>query len=236
MATITPAASSAPTTKPAAAASAATAAGSTSGAGATGGRQEIAGNFQQFLLLLTTQLKNQSPLDPLDTNQFTQQLVQFASVEQQLKTNETLTTLVAGAKASTASAAAGLVGQAVTLEGASTAFANGGAKWTLNPAKAAASATLTIRDASGAAVATQTKALPTGSQVFTWDGRLASGGQAGSGTYSLSVSARDAAGQPVDVSTDVSGTVTSVDMTGDTPILVVGAARVPLSGLKAIGN
>ena len=48
----------------------------------------IAGNFDTFLQLLTTQLKNQNPLDPLDTNQFTQQLVQFSSVEQQLKTND----------------------------------------------------------------------------------------------------------------------------------------------------
>jgi flagellar basal-body rod modification protein FlgD len=54
----------------------------------------LAGNFQTFLTLLTTQLQNQNPLDPLDTNQFTQQLVQFASVEQQLKTNDQLTTLV----------------------------------------------------------------------------------------------------------------------------------------------
>ncbi len=46
----------------------------------------IASNFTTFLQLLTTQLKNQNPLDPLDTNQFTQQLVQFAGVEQQMKT------------------------------------------------------------------------------------------------------------------------------------------------------
>ena len=54
----------------------------------------LAGNFQAFLTLLTTQLQNQNPLDPLDTNQFTQQLVEFASVVQQLKTNDSLSTLV----------------------------------------------------------------------------------------------------------------------------------------------
>ena len=57
----------------------------------------LAGNFQTFLTLLTTQLQNQNPLDPLDTNQFTQQLVQFAGVEQQLKTNDQLTSLVVAA-------------------------------------------------------------------------------------------------------------------------------------------
>ncbi len=54
----------------------------------------LASNFTTFLQLLTTQLKNQNPLDPLDTNQFTQQLVQFAQVEQQLKSNDQLATLV----------------------------------------------------------------------------------------------------------------------------------------------
>jgi flagellar basal-body rod modification protein FlgD len=209
---------------------------SASAPSAAGGRQEIAGNFQQFLLLLTTQLKNQSPLDPLDTNQFTQQLVQFASVEQQLKTNETLSLLVSGAKASTASAAAGLVGKTVTLDGATAALTGGKGQWTLNPAKAAASATVTIRDAAKAVAATQTKALAAGAQPFTWDGRLASGGQAGPGAYTISVSARDAAGQPVEVATDVTGPVTSVDMSGDAPVLSVGSARVPLSSLKSIGG
>jgi flagellar basal-body rod modification protein FlgD len=54
----------------------------------------IAGNFQTFLTLLTTQLKNQDPTSPLDTDQFTQQLVEFAQVEQQLKSNTQLATLV----------------------------------------------------------------------------------------------------------------------------------------------
>lgn len=205
-------------------------------ANAPAGAGEIAGNFQQFLLLLTTQLKNQSPLDPLDTNQFTQQLVQFASVEQQLKTNTALSTLVAGAKASTASAAAGLVGSTVTADGTSASFAGGAATWSLDPARAAASATLTIKDATGTTVATQTRALPAGGQTFTWDGRTANGNVASAGTYTLAVAARDAAGQAVPVKTDVTGIVNAVDMTGENPVLVIGANRVALSGVKSIGQ
>ena len=60
---------------------------------------EIASNFTTFLQLLTTQLKNQNPLDPLDTNQFTQQLVQFAQVEQQMKSNDQLSSLVSWKRA-----------------------------------------------------------------------------------------------------------------------------------------
>src|SRR5438876_9532024 len=70
----------------------------------------LAGNFQTFLQLLTTQLQNQNPLDPLDTNQFTQQLVQFAGVEQQLKTNDQLTQLVSLQQTTQATQALGFVG------------------------------------------------------------------------------------------------------------------------------
>src|ERR1700716_4149648 len=74
----------------------------------------IADNFQTFLTLLTTQLKNQNPLDPLDTNQFTQQLVQFAGVEQQLKTNAELAALQQSAQSTQA---LGFVGRTAVVDG-----------------------------------------------------------------------------------------------------------------------
>src|SRR5262245_57242902 len=77
----------------------------------------IAGNFSTFLQLLTTQLKNQNPLDPLDTNQFTQQLVQFASVEQQINMNTQLGSLVTLQKTAQTTAALGFVGSTVTVDG-----------------------------------------------------------------------------------------------------------------------
>src|SRR5436309_5795631 len=88
-------------------------------------KNTLAGNFDQFLTLLTTQLRNQNPLDPLDTNQFTQQLVQFAGVEQQLKQNETLTALLGVSKATTGASAIGFVGQTVTADGAATQLSAG---------------------------------------------------------------------------------------------------------------
>ena len=205
------------------------------GTGSTASNGEIAGNFQQFLLLLTTQLKNQSPLDPLDTNQFTQQLVQFASVEQQLKTNATLTSLVAASKASTAATAAGLVGTTVTVDGAQADFSDGSASWALTSPKAA-TATISITDSSGAIVATQTKSLVAGAQTFAWDGRTANGGAVTNGSYKISVTARDASGQNVKVSTDLKGTVDSVGLTGETAEIVVSGRRLPLSALKSIGG
>src|SRR6201994_3178945 len=89
----------------------------------------IAGNFQTFLTLLTTQLKNQDPLSPLDTNQFTAQLVQFAQVEQQLKSNSQLSTLVSLQQTAQNTAALNFVGQTVDVAGATTALTNGTATW-----------------------------------------------------------------------------------------------------------
>src|ERR1700742_2481651 len=80
--------------------------------------QMIADNFTTFLQLLTTQLKNQNPLDPLDTNQFTQQLVQFAGVEQQMKSNDQLSTLVSLEQSAQATTALAYIGQTVVVDGA----------------------------------------------------------------------------------------------------------------------
>ncbi|TGD96585.1 flagellar hook assembly protein FlgD [Methylobacterium nonmethylotrophicum] len=196
----------------------------------------IAGNFNQFLTLLTTQLQNQNPLDPLDTNQFTQQLVQFASVEQQLKTNDRLGSLLTASKASAAATASGLIGKTVTADGATASLSEGSATWTLTPARAAAKAVLTITDAKGNVVATQTKALPAGSQSFAWDGRTSTGQLAPDGKYTLKVQALDTTGSSVGVDTKISGTITSVDVTGAEPVLTVGDRTVALSSVEAIGG
>src|ERR1700760_3589524 len=102
----------------------------TSTAGST-----LAGNFQTFLTLLTTQLQNQNPLDPLDTNQFTQQLVEFAGVEQQLKSNDQLSTLVSLQQTAQNTQALGFVGQTVSVDGSTQNLTNGSAAWTFNVTK-----------------------------------------------------------------------------------------------------
>src|SRR5262245_23987038 len=110
---------------------------SSSAAVATSGldKQTIAGNFDTFLQLLTTQLKNQNPLDPLDTNQFTQQLVQFAGVEQQIKQNEQLTTLISIEKSAQATTALAYVGQTVAVDGQTATLTNGSATWSFQVPK-----------------------------------------------------------------------------------------------------
>src|SRR3954447_25493927 len=92
----------------------------------------LASNFTTFLTLLTTQLKNQNPLDPLDTNQFTQQLVQFAGVEQQLKTNDELSSLIAAQQATQSTQALSFVGRTAVVDGTTTSLDKSSATWNLN--------------------------------------------------------------------------------------------------------
>src|ERR1700745_3432001 len=113
-------------------------AGSNSSSISSSSGATLAGNFQTFLTLLTTQLQNQNPLDPLDTNQFTQQLVEFASVEQQLKTNDALTTLFSFQQTAQATQALQFVGKTAVVNGSTAALTNSQATWELNIPSASA--------------------------------------------------------------------------------------------------
>src|SRR3954471_6247289 len=95
----------------------------------------LASNFTTFLTLLTTQLKNQNPLEPLDTNQFTQQLVQFAGVEQQMKMNTQMSSLITIEQTAQSTAAMAYLGSTATVDGATAKLADGSATWTFNSPK-----------------------------------------------------------------------------------------------------
>src|SRR3984885_2590555 len=141
--------------------------------------QQIAGNFQSFLTLLTTQLQNQNPLDPLDTNQFTQQLVEFAGVQQQLNTNDSLATLVSLQQATQSTQALDYVGKSVSVDGATapliTVTNQAGnsvsqAVWELD-VPSDASATITISAANGQTAFSEPFNITAGkSQPFVWNG------------------------------------------------------------------
>lgn len=193
----------------------------------------IADNFDQFLQLLTTQLKNQSPLDPLDTNQFTQQLVQFASVEQQIKTNDNLASLLTANQTANLNNALGFVGANVTADGTTTSLQNGTATWQINAPKTG-TATITIKDKSGNEVYAAQKVITAGDQSFVWDGRTTNGTNAPAGQYTIVVAARDASGQAFSIKSEISGTVDNVDVTSEIPVLKIGDISVPMTSVKSI--
>jgi flagellar basal-body rod modification protein FlgD len=197
-------------------------------------RVSIADNFDTFLTLLTTQLKNQNPLDPLDMNQFTQQLVQFTQVEQSVKQNENLERVVQLAAANTITSAVGYIGKEVTTSGASAQYQNGHASWTVTLGADSPSTTFTVKNENGVPVYTQTGPVAGGSSVFTWDGQTDTGVIPAEGTYSLSIVADDGHGGTIASSTAASGIVDGVDMSGDEPVLLVGGWQVRLEDIQSI--
>jgi flagellar basal-body rod modification protein FlgD len=193
----------------------------------------IASNFTTFLTLLTTQLKNQNPLDPLDTNQFTQQLVQFAQVEQQMKSNDQLTSLVALEKSASSTTALAFVGATVVVDGSTAQLDSTGANWTFNVTKPA-STTVTIKDSTGQTAYTGTFSVNPGAQNFTWDGRGNDGKTWPAGAYTLTATALDANQQSVAVSTQVEATVDSVDLSQDPPQLSINGKNYTMAQIKQI--
>jgi flagellar basal-body rod modification protein FlgD len=196
-------------------------------------RQTLAQNFTAFLQLLTTQLKNQNPLDPLDTNQFTQQLVQFAQVEQQLKSNDQLAALVSLQKTAQSTAALEFIGQTVAVDGNAARLENGSAVWALQVPKPSV-ATISITAANGQTVYSGTYSLNAGTLPFIWDGRDFNGNQLPDGSYTISVAARDANGQPVAVPTEIEGVVESVDLTQNPPKLSIAGQAYTLDKVKRV--
>jgi flagellar basal-body rod modification protein FlgD len=207
--------------------------GMSSGSGSAISRTTIANNFETFLTLLTTQLQHQNPLDPLDTNQFTQQLVSFAGVEQQLRTNDNLESLLKISKVGHNATALSFVGLHVTAEGATTELRDGLAVWYLS-APRPAQATISIQDQNGSTVFTETKTLDATIQSYQWNGRTSTGSIAPPGPYKIVVTAKDAAGQPVTIDTNFSGTVDQVDVSGEEPLLLIGATLVTLGQIRSV--
>lgn len=207
---------------------------STSSTSISGSSTTIANNFDQFLTLLTTQLRNQNPLDPLDTNQFTSQLVQFAGVEQQLKTNDTLSTLLTLNKAATTTNAVGFIGSTITADGAASQLKGGVAEWKVTVPRGA-TANVTIKNAAGTVVQTYSAAtLAAGEQTYRWDGRTSVGAKAPDGEYSITIDARDVSGTAVTAQTEVKGVVDGIDLSGSTPLLKIGGISVAIEKVKTV--
>jgi flagellar basal-body rod modification protein FlgD len=197
---------------------------------------QLSSNFSTFLTLLTTQLKNQDPTAPMDSNQFTQQLVQFSQVEQQINTNTNLQTLITQGTAQAGTFATAYLGKNVSITDGRASLSNGKASWTYNLDAAASSATVTITNASGAVVYNGAGGTAAGNNVFNWDGTDNNGNKVPDGTYKLTVVAQDAAGATIKNSVASAGLVSQIDMTGGSPQLVIGNMEIPLSSVSAIMN
>jgi len=208
----------------------------TSGTGATSTKSmsKLAENFDQFLTLLTTQLKNQDPLSPMDSAEFTNQLVQFAGVEQQINTNKNLESLLTLQKSSQVMNALSLMGKKIEVTGDTVPLQDKSATFSYSLPKTAAQTIYSISDASGRTVYTGAGDSTAGRHEYTWNGKSSAGVQLPDGTYTLSVVALDAAGKQIKASTTAIGKVTGVESSDNGAVLNLGGTRVSMDRLSAV--
>lgn len=191
--------------------------------------KQLSGNFDTFLTLLTAQLKNQDPLSPMDSAQFTQQLVQFSSVEQQINSNKNLESLISLTKSNATNSAVSYLGHDVTITDGTSGLSDGAANWNYSLDTAASTNALVVTDAKGKAVFATRGETGAGAHDFSWNGRDSSGAKLPDGTYKLIVSAQGSDGSAVKSTTTSHGLVSEVDLTGTEPMLLIGSMSVPLS-------
>lgn len=201
------------------------------------GNDNLKIGYDTFLKLLTTQLQHQDPTSPLDTNQFTTQLVQMTGVQQQLLSNELLQSLVSqGSSGSGVGGAVNLIGKAVHATGDTAQLDKREAHYAYGLAEGAKGATLTIKNAKGEVVWTgKAPELGQGRHDFTWDGKTTAGKQLDDGgLYTLSVAAVDAKGQPIKSAVEVRGVVTSVETVDGATVLNLGKTKVLFSAVNQV--
>jgi flagellar basal-body rod modification protein FlgD len=198
------------------------------------GRTRLAENFDTFLALLTTQLKNQDPLAPLDSNEFTAQLVQMTGVEQQLLTNDLLEKLVTNTGSGVATAVS-LIGKEVRADANVAALSGGKAEWVYKLDRPASDLKAEVLDSRGRIVQTLAPSgLGAGEHVFTWNGKSASGSSMADGVYSLRVTATDSNGATVPSQVIAQGVVTGVQQVNGQTLVTLNGAQVPWEKITLI--
>jgi flagellar basal-body rod modification protein FlgD len=197
---------------------------------------QLTENFDTFLTLLTTQLRNQDPLDPLDTEKFTSQLVEFASVEQTIQTNQHLETLIGLQAAADRSGALAMIGQTIAVAGDAGFNTGNGAEWTYSLPQGAAAANLSIVNEAGQTIGVYAADASAGDHAFSWNGLSPDGKPAPAGAYRLIVNAVDATGAPAPFTVQSLLDVSGVSFTDAGPELDTAIGAVSLDAVRRVIN
>ncbi len=187
---------------------------------------KLAEDFDDFLTLLTTQLQNQDPLDPMDSGEFTQQLVAFTGVEQQIQANQNLETLADLSRLNNIGNVASYLGNEALIEQPTGDHATDGITWKYGSDQPTDSVVLNVVDENGSTVFQQTGETGLGIKTFNWDGTTTSGSLAAPGNYTLEIAALDNEGNSISTNIAVQETITAVDTTGFEPIFTIGPNNV----------
>ncbi|MDP6876592.1 MAG: flagellar hook capping FlgD N-terminal domain-containing protein [Alphaproteobacteria bacterium] len=197
---------------------------------------KLADNFDTFLTLLTTQLQHQDPLEPMDANQFTEQLVQFSQVEQSITSNKHLEQLLSMVSTNSTADAVSYLGKTIEAQGRTAMLSGGKATWRYLLPEVSENTTITVTNDAGKLVYATTGNLEAGSHEFTWDGKDTKGETQPDGAYTIAVSASNALDEGLAVETFVSGTVDGVQNNGDGVVLMLQDVGIPATSVRTVGE
>lgn len=201
---------------------------------ASASAQQFSKDYNTFLKMLTTQLQNQDPLEPMDTKDFTQQLVQYSSVEQAIRSNDKLEKILATQQSNATSAALGYLGKMVDAEGDQILLRDGTAGFQYIAETDPAKVSVQILDKLGRTVRTLDGQADKGLQNMTWDGRDANGNSVPEGYYAIKVTGYDASENPTALNTIVSGPVTGVGEENGEIMLTVNDLPIQANKIVAV--
>lgn len=194
----------------------------------------LAQDFDTFLALLTTQLQHQDPLDPLDSNEFTQQLVSFTGVEQQIAANKNLEKVIDALAAQDMASSVNYIGKDVVAETNKAHLKDGQANWVYELESSAETVELTVKNAAGITVQKLDGETAAGSHAFNWDGLDAYGSPVESGYYTLEIKAKTAGDNDVKTRSLARGTVDGVERVDGQNMLSVNGLLMSVDDVQAV--
>ena len=195
----------------------------------------LSNNFTDFLSLLMTQLQNQDPSSPMDSNSFTTELVQFSSVEQQISTNSNLTQLIQLTQASQIEQSSAIIGKPITVTSNQLSLQNGSAAVNFNTATTEPVG-IAVYNSAGTQVQTATLTSTAGANTWKWNGQSATGATMPDGPYKVSVTQLGVDAATAAIPFTVTGTATSVQNNAGTVQVQIGGLTVPFSAVNSVGN
>jgi flagellar basal-body rod modification protein FlgD len=204
----------------------------------TNSKDKLAADMNNFLTLLTSQMKNQDPLSPMDSTEFTNQLVQFAGVEQQINANEHLESLLGLTQASISASAVSYIGKQVQAESNTLPLQDGGpGKFTYTLTDQAKEALVIIKDSSGKVVRTLNGDTESGTHHMTWDGKDSKGNEMPDGAYTLEVQATKTDGSTMsNIYTTTTGIATSVASDGNDVLIAAGPVLFGMNYIISVSD
>jgi len=198
-------------------------------------RSRLADSEETFLALLTTQLKNQDPLSPLDSNEFTAQIVQMTGVEQQLLTNDLLTMLV-GMNDGGLAGSVNLIGKTVTAATDEATLQDGKSTWTYDLDRNATTVKYDVINSAGQTIYSETKdSVAAGDKAFEWNGKTSQGTQlSDGGVYTLKITALGSGGEAISTNIHTTGVASGVETLNGETVVSVGKLKIPLGSITSV--